>query len=116
MRGVSIMALVPLGIVGWFPQEFAPQFYMLKGLLAVAATVLLLVHMTRRWPVLLSEHRLGKRMRYLTLLAYAVLVTGASVEQVHDGSLVSYRNLGSAIVSILLLVTIIISMREERQR
>lgn len=109
-----MVLVVPLGVVPWFPQDEAGPFFVFKGLLALVSTVLLLVHMTRQWSRLQRTQTLGKRMRYITLLAYSVLVTGASAEQVSEGTLVSYRHLGSVVVAVLLLVTVVISMREDR--
>lgn len=107
---------LPLGVVPWFPQDQAAPFFIAKGLIALLSTVLLLFHMTKEWGRMQEESTRGQRMRYITLLAFSVLVTGGSAEQVTEETLVSYRHLGAAVVALLLLVTVIISMRERPTR
>lgn len=100
--------------VPWFPQEWAPAFYILKGGLSLVATALLLFHMRK---VKAQEAlTLGRWLRYLVLLYLAVLMTGASVEQVSDESLVSYRNLGSLVGAVVLIIATVVSIHESRDR
>lgn len=101
------------GAVSWFPQEQAGLFYHVKGFMALTATVLLVVHMQRTWPTIRTW---GQRLRYLSLLAFAGLITYASVEQVQEGVLVDYRNLGGFAAAILLIVAAVVSLREDRRK
>ena len=112
------MFLIRLSATGiaWFPQEYATAFYVIKGMCALLSTTLLLYHMTQVWPYLRSNATIGQRMRYYSLLAFSILVTGASGEQVQDGALVNYRNLGSLIVTIMLIVAMVISIREDAHK
>jgi hypothetical protein len=98
-----------LGLVGWFPQEYANVLFAGKAMLGVIAVILLITHMNQHWCCISS---LAQRMRYITLLAYAVLVTGGSAEQVAEAELVSYRHLGSVLVTLLLVVAMTLSLLE----
>lgn len=100
--------------VPWFPQEYAVTFYWIKGLLALVAVALLLIHMrSARQEAGLTP---GRWLRYLSLLFFAVLLAGASVEQVNDAALVSYRNLGGLIGSLVLIVATSVSIAESRSK
>lgn len=101
------------GGVPWFPQEYAETFYITKGLVALVAVVLLLIHMQAVW----GDHMTwGRRLRYLAPLYFAVLLTSATVEQVHETAPVNYRNLGGLLGALLLIATALVSMREQRRR
>lgn len=96
--------------VPWFPQEYAVLFYWVKGVLSLVAVGLLLAHMRH-----VRTHEaltLGRWLRYLVLLYLAVLMAGASVEQVSDSAIVSYRNLGGLVGSVVLIVAMVVSIRE----
>ena len=97
--------------VDWFPQQYAALFYVTKGVLALVATLLYLFHMDRAWSTLRSR---GQRWRYIVLLYLSVLLTVATVEQIQDQALVSYRNLGAFVGSVLLLIAAVISLQEDR--
>ncbi len=98
---------------GWFPQEYATEFYYLKGAVALTATVALIVHMQTVWTYVV---KLGQRLRYLTLLYFAVLITYASVEQIRMNELVDSRNVASLFGVVLLIVTMAVSVHEDRPR
>lgn len=100
------------GTVSWFPQDQAHDFYVLKGILSLVATIVYLVHMVRTWGGLKSVAQQG---RYLCLLYFAVLITFASAEQVQQGVLVDYRNLGGMFGAILLLTVAIISIVHDKR-
>lgn len=102
--------------VAWFPQDYATEFYIVKGIAALVSTLLLLWHMTGSWEHLTRHGSLGQRLRYFTLLGFSVLVTGGSAEQVQEGVEVSYRNLGGMVVTILLAIAMIVSIREMTRR
>ena len=114
MRFVAsyIYSVVDVG-VAWFPQQYSEVFYVLKGLLALVSTLMLIFHMTRVW---WKINTLGQQLRYLTLLALSVLITGGSAEQLRDGEIVNYRNLGAFLITVMLIVTMVISIREDRER
>ena len=101
---------VVLGIVGWFPPEWALWLHVIKGSLAVAGVILLVWHMDTEW------ERMGgpQKARYLLLLGYAVLVAGASAEQIDEGTLVSYRHLASTLLSAALVWVAAYSIRSAR--
>lgn len=98
--------------VDWFPQGYAHEFYVIKGVLSLIATVLLVTHMSMTW------HRVetpGRRWRYYALLAFALLLTSSTIEQVNDDAIVSYRNLGALVAAGLLLIAMVVSIREDLQ-
>lgn len=99
--------------IEWFPQEYSTEFFLVKGVIALISTLLLLLHMNRIWTRLAQQATRGQRLRYGTLLAFSVLVTGASAEQVTQDAAVSARNVGSLIVTVLLVITAIVSIRED---
>ena len=108
--------LVIFGTVPWFPQDQASTFFIAKGVLALISTLLLLFHMSMSWSRIVAEGTLGQRMRYYTLLAFSILITGSSAEQYQEGELVSYRHLGAMVVTVLLIYSMVISIREEQRR
>lgn len=99
-------------MIDWFPQEFAHEFYVLKGCLALLATVGIVWHMSRTWDRVESR---GRRLRYYSLLYFAALITFASVEQTADGASVELRNIGAAIGVLLALAATWVSLREDRR-
>lgn len=100
-------------MIDWFPQEYAHEFYVAKGLLALTATIGIVWHMSRTWH--LVETR-GRRLRYYSLLYFAVLITYASVEQTAAGASVELRNIGAAIGVALALYATYVSLGEDRPR
>lgn len=105
------MSLITGGI-SWFPQEYAEEFYILKGLVALVAVVLFLIHMQAVWG---DRMTWGRRLRYLALLYFAILLTSSTVEQIHETAPVNYRNLGGLVGALLLILTALVSMREQRR-
>lgn len=95
--------------VAWFPEGLTLPFLALKGVLAVLGVILLILDMNSRWNRVTS---VAQQARYLTLLGFAVLLAGASAEQVGEGMLLSYRHLGAMIMSVALVVTGVLSLRE----
>lgn len=98
--------------MGWFPPEYAHEFFVAKGIIALTATCLLLSHMTTAWSQTFSP---GQRLRYLALLACAVSLTGASVEQVQQDAVVNFRNVGALVAAVAILVAMVVSIRESRR-
>lgn len=102
--------------VPWFPPDFYEAFFVAKGFLALVATLLVIWHMDRTWDHVTHHGTPGQRLRYYTLLGYSVLVTGASAEQISDGQFVAYRHFGGLILTVLLIIAMIVSLREDFQR
>jgi len=103
--------VITAGTVSWFPQQYAEWLFLFKGTLGMISVIMLIWHMNQAWCCI---KRPSQQMRYLTLLAYAVLVAGASVEQVSEGELVSYRHLGSVVVVLMLIVSMVVSMLDDQ--
>lgn len=97
----------------WFPQEYAHEFYVAKGLLALTATIGIVWHMSRTWNRVESR---GRRLRYYSLLYFAALITLASVEQTAEGASVETRNIGAAVGVALVLYAAYVSLREDPPR
>ena len=104
-----MMAILNEG-ADWFPQDHAHFFYVLKGILAVFATALLLLHMVRGWERIVSW---AQRLRYLSLLYFAMLVAYASAEQVHEAAPVNLRNIGGLVGVALLIVAALASIYDD---
>lgn len=98
--------------VAWFPQGYAETFYILKGLFALLGTLLLVAHMLRKTEPMST----GQLLRYLSLLYLAVLITGASAEQVTQQAPVNYRNLAVIPGVILLIAAAAVSLFESRRK
>lgn len=98
-------------MIDWFPQEYAEQFFYLKGAIALIGTITLIWHMNRSWEKFTSR---GQQLRYITLLYFAVLLTAASVEQVEQGADVNLRNIGAIVGVALLVYTMVVTIREDR--
>jgi hypothetical protein len=105
--------LAAAGGVGWFPQEYAQAFNVAKGLTGLLAVVLLVAHMDRVWST--EALTLGRRLRYLALLAFVVVVAGGSVEQINQATVVSYRNLGGMVATLTAVAAAVVSIWESRQ-
>lgn len=87
-------------------------FFIVKGVLALTATVLLVWHMARK-----SEPMtMGQQLRYLTLLYFAVLVTGASADQTGSHAPVNWYNIGGFVGVVLLILAAAVSLHESRTR
>lgn len=105
--------MISATIVDWLPIEWHQPLLMVKGLLAVVSVMMLIYHMNQRWAGIEST---AQRARYYSLLAYAILVAGSSAEQVAEGMLLSYRHLGSILVTLGLVVAMVISIHECREK
>jgi hypothetical protein len=98
--------------ISWFPESWAYGFYICKGALSLLGTLLLLKNMDVEWSA--PAMSLGRRLRYLSLLTFAVVMTGASVEQATQDAVVNYRNLGAFVAAVVLVVAMVVSLRETR--
>lgn len=104
--------MTELAAVGWFPQDYAPLFYAVKGCLALVGTLLIVWHLSDTWE---NTSSFAQRFRYFALLAASVLLTGASIEQIEGGALVNYRNLGALICALIIIGAMVASIREDHK-
>jgi cellobiose-specific phosphotransferase system component IIC len=103
--------------ISWFPQQYAALFILAKGLLAMVSTIMLLIHMNLTWDrISANATGWGQRLRYLSLLGFSILVTGATAEQLAENSLVGYRHLGSLSVIVFLIVAMSFSLKEDYEQ
>lgn len=88
-------------------------FFIAKGLVSLVATALLLFHMraVKRGPI-----SLDRWLRYLSLLFFAVLVTGASIDQLTSAAEISWYNVGGLVGAALLILTVCVSITEDHRR
>lgn len=92
----------------------AEHFFLIKGLVGLAATILYIYHMMT---VASELETRGQRMRYLSLLGFAVLVTSSSVGQATTPDFkIHWWNVASLLVTIFLALTALVSIREYKQR
>ena len=120
-RNLLLLIVVTLGITStgllggsgqWFPQEHAHSFYVVKGLVAVTATVLLIAHMSMTW------HRVttaGQRLRYIALLMLTTLIASGSTAQLHESAPVAGRNVGALLAALLVIVAMVVSIQQDRR-
>lgn len=87
-------------------------FYVIKGLVALLGTLLLLAHMEHEWRESMTW---GRRMRYFTLLAYAIVQTTASVEQVTEQAPINFRNVLGMVAAGVLVAAMVVSIGETRK-
>lgn len=95
--------------ISWFPAEWAGEFYVIKGVVALVGTLMLIWHMASTWD---ETRGWGQRLRYITLLCCAAVFTFSSVEQTNQDTVVNYRNVGALMCVVLLVVTMVVSIRE----
>lgn len=86
-------------------------FYVVKSIIALLATVLYLIHMAR----VRDLTSLGRRLRYVALLAGAVLLAYASTEQIREGVAIEGRNLGGMAFAGILTAAAVVSLWEDRR-
>lgn len=90
--------------VGW-----VAEFYLLKGMISLTATVLLVMHMVTVWDSLTSTAR---QARYLTLMMGGALVTFNSIADVSNNS-IEIKNMGFMVFAVALLVSAVLSIRDD---
>lgn len=95
-----------------FLNEHLTQFYITKGLMGLLGVVLYMTHLQRAMPRAKCR---GQRWRYYTLLAYAVLTTSASGEQLAQQAEVNWRNVAGLWVAALLVISAVISIRHDHR-
>lgn len=92
-------------------QKWAREFFVVKGLVAVAAVVLTCVHMMTAWHQVPTW---GQRLRYLFLLVTVVTIAAASSAQ-FEAAPVYGRNVGGLEIALLACVAMVVSIRQERR-
>lgn len=97
--------------MGWFPQQYALEFNVVKSILALIAMILLIVHMSEIWSHTNSRARRG---RYLILLGYAMVTFYESLDYIYVGAEVRLYNVIRFILVASLIPVTIMSMREWR--
>lgn len=88
-------------------------FFVIKGVCALTACVLLIIHMGISWQLITQW---GQRLRYITLFAFAANVTYASVDQTTNDLVVRGPYATALACIILLVVTMVVSIREDRHK
>lgn len=102
-----------LAVVPWpWLQDHAHEFYVIKGLLALLATVLVVWHMADTWGTVVHW---SQRLRYLALLALIGVSTYAAPEQLADGIPVSTRNVLGGLAVVLVIVAMVASIVHDRR-
>lgn len=91
-------------------------FYLIKGILGLLGTMLVLYHTNHAWDFVVRHGTYGQRWRYISLLAWMILVTGASAQQLHENAPIQSRNIGSLFVTIFTIIAMIISINEGRKK
>ena len=86
-------------------------FFLVKGLIALAAFLLILVDVFLVWGRQMS---LGRRLRYWSLLLAAVFTSNASRIQIEDDLQVDQRAITGMVLAVLLLATGAVSLIEDR--
>lgn len=113
---LGAIGLVSLGLLArdsadWFPQQYAPQFYAVKGLVGILAVLIMIVHMSQAWPRIGTS---AQRFRYLLLLGFVVVVGSSSTTQLGESAPVTGRNVAGFLLALLTIPVAAASMRQDR--
>jgi hypothetical protein len=92
--------------------DFALEFHTITGLLALLGSILLIWHMNIAWPYIVKT---GQRLRYITLLWASMTVAYGAVVDIKIGRLVETVSILFTLWAILLITTMVISIRETRR-
>lgn len=112
IAALGLLAWLAQSDAGWFPQEYAPDFYVVKALCGLAAVIVLVVHINQTWSRIATR---AQRFRYLLLLGFVVVVASASTAQ-YDGSPVTGRNIAGLLLAVATCVVAAVSIRQDRPR
>lgn len=102
--------------LAWFPPQWTHTFYLVKGFFGLVSLLLLVFHMSITWDHVVKKGTKGQVLRYLALLFYTGVVSGSTVEQLHENQPIHYRNLGVLVAILVTIVAMIISIREDKER
>lgn len=86
-------------------------FFVLKGSVSLVAVALLLWHMRT---VKRGALTLGRWLRYLSLLFFALLIAGASIDQMQSDAPVNWYNVGGLVGAFVLILAAAVSLLESR--
>lgn len=86
-------------------------FFLVKGLIALTASVCLIPH---TWMVWVEDLSTGRRLRYVALLAASLAITNASRIQIEANLPVDQRAVQGLIVAVLILAAAVVSLLESR--
>lgn len=93
----------------WFPQDHAAELHAVKAAVSGVTMILLIFHMNHRWKRPMAY---AHKLRFMALLGCTMLITYSSSEQVAQGSPIQTRHLISMILTLFLLATVIVSIRD----
>lgn len=96
----------------WFPQQYSREFYIAKGILGIAAVLLILIHMSTTWPHVGSR---GQQLRYIALLGVTTLIASGSKAQFGDSSPVEGRNIGALLAVLVVIAAMAVSIQYDRR-
>lgn len=91
----------------------ADAFFIAKGVIAFTGALLLVAHM---WQDRQKPMQLGQRLRYISLLTFAVSIVGRSAIQVQDHREVDGGAKTAFACATVLLVAMVVSIKESNQR
>ena len=87
-------------------------FYAIKGVISLVSVVVLVIHMA----TIRENMRAAKIMRYICLLGSATLITAISGRQMKEMPDLQLENIASFCLSIFILITVIVSIHDEKVR
>lgn len=88
------------------------EFHLVAGTLAMIGTALLIWHMNIAWPQIVKT---GQRLRYITLMWFSMTAAYAAIHDIKIDRLVEVSAVLSTIGCVLLIVTMVVSIRETLQ-
>lgn len=92
------------------PDSIDRYFFVVRAVVALVSTIAYLYHMNKVWSHIT---RWSQRLRYLTLLGWAVLVTARSYGQAVNEAAIEWYSIAAFGLTTLLLITAIVSIREQ---
>lgn len=112
---LSLPAIAALGVLaragaGVFPQQYAHEFYVVKGCVGLVAVVLLLVHMSRAWNHIDTT---DQRLRYLALMVGTVTTGSASTSQFTDDLPVQGVNIAGLLFVVVVSLAMTVSINAD---
>lgn len=117
--GILVLVGLALVVVGtlWaalnFPQEYATEFYLVKGMVGMMASGLLIFHMDRAWGHMTSGAQMG---RYLMLLFGTIVAGAGSVSQISHHDEVRLQNIGGLEFLIGVCAVMVYSIIDDRRK
>jgi hypothetical protein len=112
--GLAALCALSLWSANHFPQQYATEFYIIKGSVGMVATGLLVLHMDRAWERMHDGSQMG---RYIMLLFGTIVAGAGSYGQLKRGDDVHLQNIGGLeflIGVIIVTVWSMVSLRNSR--